>query len=253
MPPIPHEEGGPGTASPTRLTYRNLTMWHLLMRAYGVEPYQLSGPAWAVELRFPPTEAFELAATLPPGATKEQLAIMLQNALADRFHLKVHRENKTTQGYALTVGKQGPKLTRSPESVAPTEAEAGPRPYVLGKDGFPTEPPSYSGLLVDAKPDRIRLKFARTSMADLAKWLGKNRKSPVIDRTGLEGQYDFIFEFQNGGPSTVDAGDTAPAGDGGAPSLFYALESVLALKLVRETCPIEMLVIDHVDHMPTAN
>jgi uncharacterized protein (TIGR03435 family) len=229
-------------------------MFQLLIRAYEVEPYQLSGPAWAVEFKFPPTEAFELTATLPAGTTEEQLALMLQNALADRFHLKIHRENKTTQCYALMVGKQGSKLTRSPEMVVPVDAEAGPRPFVLGKDGFAIEPPSYSGLLVDARlPDRIRLKFARTSMADLAKWLGKNRKAPVIDRTRLEGQYDFLFEFQNGGPTTVDAAEAAPAGDGGAPTLFYALESVLGLKLVRETCPIEMLVIDHVDHQPTAN
>jgi uncharacterized protein (TIGR03435 family) len=248
MPPIPKKEGGPGTS---KIAFHNYPLRDLLLQAYDVQPYQISGPSWVVDVVYADKDMFDLSATMPAETTKEQFATMLQNALVERFNMKIHRENTTAQGYALTIGKQ-PKLARSPEFAGSVEADAGFRIYPLGKDDFEMYPPGYSGLSIKIQSDRHRIKFMRQSMAQFAKWAGATQlKRPVIDRTGLEGSYDFILEFEWGGPKTADPADGSPAA--AAPSFLNAVESVLGLKLVREMCPIEMLVIDHVDRVPTAN
>jgi uncharacterized protein (TIGR03435 family) len=70
---IMRSSGGPGTADPERFTYENVTLQALLLRAYGLKNYQISGPGWLA------SERFDIRAKVPPGATKEQLNGMLRN------------------------------------------------------------------------------------------------------------------------------------------------------------------------------
>src|ERR1035438_9790555 len=86
--------GGPGTGDPTRLAIDNYSFFSLIMRAYDLSPFQISG----VERN---GEPFNITAKIPEGATKEQFRVMLQNLLADRFQLKVHRETKELPIYEI--------------------------------------------------------------------------------------------------------------------------------------------------------
>src|SRR5580658_6614238 len=121
-------EGGPGTADPVRIQYRYLTLKTLLMTAFNVKTYRISGPAWI------DTERFDIVATLPPGAAKDQLAVMLQNLPAERFKIALHRETKELPMYSLTLAKSGPKMKQSTESPAGA-APPRSRPRI-GPDGF---------------------------------------------------------------------------------------------------------------------
>jgi uncharacterized protein (TIGR03435 family) len=96
--------GGPGTASPGQVSFKNASFRSILMSAYGLKQHQISGPDWIK------ITGFNIEAKLPPGATREQLKPMLQTLLAERFHLAVHRETRDLPVFGLVVGKNGPKL-----------------------------------------------------------------------------------------------------------------------------------------------
>jgi Protein of unknown function (DUF3738) len=83
-------KGGPGTADPGRIIYTNLSLKDLLMLAYNVKEYQVNSPDWMEES----SARFVIGATIHAGATQEQVNRMLQNLLADRFKLTLHRENE---------------------------------------------------------------------------------------------------------------------------------------------------------------
>jgi uncharacterized protein (TIGR03435 family) len=87
--------GGPGTDDPARITFSSVTMKRLLMAAYRVDEEQISGPDWLDSQRYAVT------AKVPAGSTKEQLLIMLQGLLAERFHLTLHQEMKEFPAYEL--------------------------------------------------------------------------------------------------------------------------------------------------------
>src|ERR1035441_5549283 len=91
---------GPGTSDPGLLRCMNCTLADVVVKAYDIEKYQLSGPDWL------DTELL-ITAKVPAGATKEQFRLMLQNLLTERFKLALHREKKDVSGYALMVGKDG--------------------------------------------------------------------------------------------------------------------------------------------------
>ena len=99
--------GGPGTGNPGRITIARATLTNLLTRAYDVWFDQVSGPAW---LNDGSAYAYRIDATLPPNTTMEQFRLMLQNLLAERFHLRLHHETKLRPGYELVVASGGPKL-----------------------------------------------------------------------------------------------------------------------------------------------
>jgi uncharacterized protein (TIGR03435 family) len=134
--------GGPGSNDPTRVTAEGVSMTELLMRAYDVKRYQLSGPSWME------TERFSISAKVPEGATKEQFILMLQNLLAERFKMAVHHEQKEMPVFELQVGKGGSKLKESAADIAPAVADApvplppaGPVRMQLDAEGYPMPPP----------------------------------------------------------------------------------------------------------------
>src|SRR5262249_3697028 len=96
--------GGPGTPDPGQISYFNVTLRNVLMTAYDVKDYQISGPGWLG------SERYDIIAKVPPGTTKEQLRLMLQNLLAERFQVSLHHESKELPMFALVVAKGGPKM-----------------------------------------------------------------------------------------------------------------------------------------------
>src|SRR5260370_14808764 len=96
-----------------RVDIANLSLADLVRIAYRVKPYQIAGPDWMKGDRF------DILGKLPEGASPDQVPEMLQELLAQRFKLAVHRETKEHAVYALVVGKNGPKLVEAPADAVP--------------------------------------------------------------------------------------------------------------------------------------
>ena len=200
--------GGPGTSDPSRLDLQFVTLRQLLTRAYNVKPYQISGPSTL------DAERFNVTAKVPEGSTKEQVNIMLQNLLAERFKATIHRETKELPAYALLVGKNGPKLRPAEEIAAPAgDAKALPPPRPpgngppmmppreLGKDGFPQMPAGAGrgGNVMMMMPGRMKMSMSNQTMAGLCDILANQLDRPVVDLTQLTGKYDFTLAFSTEG------------------------------------------------------
>src|SRR5262249_53234678 len=149
-------------------------------------------------------ERFDITATMPPDTTKEQFHVMLQNLLAERFKITLHREKKELPMYSLVVTKGGPKLKESTATPPSADGEGPlmlppppPGPPKLGPDGFPILPnmAGRPGLFMMMMPGRARLTANQQSMQDLVNRLTGQLNRPVIDNTGLTAKYDFVLTY----------------------------------------------------------
>ncbi|MGA3328309.1 MAG: TIGR03435 family protein [Terriglobia bacterium] len=170
---------------------------------------------------------------------REQMILMLQSLLADRFKLKVRREIKELPVYALVVAKGGPEFldTTCPErdsaATAPNSTLPPPKP-----------PPCPSGMLCSQ---------LYMSMGQMADSLSSRLDRPVIDQTGLQGRYCMKIQYARPQPASSNAGMNIPPPLGpSGPSLPEALQQQLGLKLKPTKGPVEFLVIDHIER-PSEN
>lgn len=147
--------------------------------------------------------------------SREQLKPRLQNLLAERFHLTTHFETRTVRGYALIPAKGGPKLERTQGGRPP-----GYRVYVGAG----------------------RIEGINWTMPFLASMLQRVTHFQVEDQTGLSGSYDIKLNF---------APDMEQ--ESALPSLFTAVGETLGLQLKPRQIPVQVLVIDHIDRVPTQN
>lgn len=240
-------KGGPGSDDPGRVTYSFTRIRDLMVDAYGVKHYQISGgPNWL------DSERFDIEARVPEGATKEQVKVMLQNLLAERFKLTLHRETKVLPIYALVVaGSKGARLKESTASNAPPapnsqpndagRGEGGSPPPLppgfekggikIGADGCPEAPPMVSGRpgnFMLMTPSGACMISNGQTMEGLATQLSNQFDRPVIDQTGLKGKYDFRLRFdpssmpmvggRGGGIQIRDGGPRLGPGPAGDPS-----------------------------------
>jgi uncharacterized protein (TIGR03435 family) len=258
--------GGPGTGDPGRITSARATLSDLLARAYDVWLDQISGPAW---LNDRSAYAYRIDATLAPNTIMEQFRLMLQNLLAERFHLRLHHETKTRPGYELVVASGGPKLK---EWDPATSAAAGK--FGVDGNGFPRLPAGSSvGFVISKSGGMAPIRMAhRETMAMFCRGLGGNinmsngtpigsPQARVVDKTGLSGTYEFTLEFAG----SMGMMPSAPAGSEpgtplasdpteGAPDIFTAVEKQLGLKLVKvKDIPVDILIVENADKVPTAN
>ena len=275
--------GGPGTNDPGRVRYPYMSLRNLLMNAYDVKSFQIQGPPWL------DTERFEVNATMRPETTKEQFRVMLQNLLAERFKLTIHRETRELPMYSLVVARNGPKMKESaPASTGKDEGDPAPPPPLpaqpkIGPDGFPVmswPAGGRGGLFMMAMPGRARLVGQGQTMLDLANRLTAQLNRPVGDATGLTAKYDFTLTFSPegmnepmgprlpvgpGGGMMVAVGPPPPSGAaaGAAPTslpegetppdIFRAVKDQLGLTLEAKKGPVELIVIDHIEKTPTEN
>jgi uncharacterized protein (TIGR03435 family) len=195
-----------------KLTYSNVNLKEVIGKAYQVQRYQIDGPDWLE------TERFDVVAKFPPHSTAEQVPLMLQALLADRFKLTVHLETKELPVYALTVAKNGPKFKTAEAATGITSNSNRTQWHVV----------------------------ATVSMEGFAEFLTSEAGRPVLDKTGLRGAYKMTLDW---------ARDNAPAGNDAAtlPSLFTALQEQLGLKLESTKGSVETLVVDHADRTPSEN
>ncbi len=204
------------------MTGTNISLRNLILRAYGMKDYQLEGPDWLG------SEHFDISAKIPETASaqrgdreqyKAAFESMMQSMLAERFKLAVRRDRKAMGVYALVVGKNGIKFKEVPPG---------------GPSGSSTHNTHFVGTGV--------------SMDTFAEVLSHNTEIPVIDCTGLKGVYDLKLDWQEEHPAHGNA-ETPPS----APGITEAVEEQLGLRLERRKAPVEILVVDHVEKMPTEN
>jgi uncharacterized protein (TIGR03435 family) len=244
--------GGPGNGDPGLLTCRNMNLANLVSTAYKLSYYQLSAPDWMKD----PFATFDLNARVPEGATKDDFNVMMQNLLADRFKLVVHRETREIQQYDLVVAKNGPKFKESPPPAPKADpagdAKKGPAgPVKLGNDGYPVIPGGAGGAFMQG---RARIYFPQMTMQLLAAQLSGQLGKPVTDATGLKGKYaiGMFWASDNAAGAAPDPGGVPTASDP-APTLMQALQDQLGLRLESKKGPVEFVVVDHAEKAPTEN
>src|SRR5271157_237246 len=197
--------GGPGSGDPTRIDYRNVSLFNLVTGAYGVEHWLISAPDGMG------MEKYNIDAKVPPGATRAQFRMMLQNLLAQRFKLQVHRESKEVLQYSLTVSRNGPKL--KPHGEAPQAADADqPPPGVQGppktdSGGYPI---LRGGMGMAMMNGKARLQWDGANVSWLVGLLSGQLHAPVKDDTGLQGKYDIALSWLTSAPARSRTRTPAP-------------------------------------------
>ena len=209
-------KGGPGTEDPGRYWCSFCDVSGLISQAYDVPEYRIFS---AYRL---PDNRFHIAATLSPETTREQFRVMLQNLLADRFKLSLHHESREMRMYRLVVSPGGPKLKAHVEGGA-------------SKTENPQE--------IRKRPAGFYYKAQGKTMADFVKVVEGQLGKPVTDATGLNEKYDFDIWW------TADLNADAATD---LPTIYTAIQS-LGLKLDMHKGNVDVIVIDHMQRLPTEN
>jgi uncharacterized protein (TIGR03435 family) len=252
---------GPGNVySPTGGLFaaRNMTLISYIAFAYKMTDNQLSSfkamaPEWVSNDRFNVQ-----ARTDKSDVTKDELRLMMRSLLEERFNLTAHYETQQVTVYALKLikgGQMGPRLQPHPpdstcSSELPTKTDSSspaPRETITG--GFPT---TCGGivLLPSSAPGRVNIGGRNIALILLANSLTDwgQLDHPVIDRTGLSGKFDFALEYvPERRPSATAPGDTDA--DLAGPTFREALKQQLGLSLVSEKGEVQVIKLDHIDHV----
>jgi uncharacterized protein (TIGR03435 family) len=234
-----------------RFTAVNAPLWELIRQAYAVQRTQLIGaPDWTETARYDITAKAE--ADIPragPGAPAGPLNFMLRDLLEDRFKLRAHRETREMPIYALTLARSDRKLGAGLRTSTVDCAAA-----MRGRGGRvgppPGPPPSGERPQCGMRVAPNQVLAGGVPLTQLTQILSQFTQRIVIDRTGLEGNFDIDLTFT---PERLPQGPPPPGApalpsfDPNGPSLFTALQEQLGLKLESERAPVEVLVIDHVE------
>jgi uncharacterized protein (TIGR03435 family) len=226
-PSAPDEQGHFFIVRGGQFVTANTTLLDLIKFAYGVQEKQVTNlPDWATSQKLDFMGKPDIAGTPNP----EQLRHMVQQALGERFQLKMHDDKKEMPAYVLSVAKGGEKMQNAP-------ADAGALPGLF-----------FRGLGVLTVTNATMLDFTQLLQSAVL-------DRPVVDETALTGRYNFLLkwtpdESQFGGlgvkiPPPSDAADAPPP-------LYTAITEQIGLKLEATKAPVRVLVVDHVDH-PSAN
>jgi uncharacterized protein (TIGR03435 family) len=220
-----------------RVTVANFTVKSLIRAAYSIKDFQISGgPGWIG------ADLFDISAKAEDSANMDQVAMMLQSLLAERFQLVIRRDTKEMPVYALVVSKNGPKFKDANESDPNI-------PQLQGRTDMPANGPRPRVMIVR----RGRLTTQGTNMTGLAFQLSNLLGRTVVDKTGLTGTYDLMLEWApdenqvaNFQAIGVPEGFGAPPPDWQGPTLFTALEEQLGLRLDSQKGPVEMFTIERI-------
>ncbi len=210
-------------------------------------------PKWVAEDRI----AVEARVENNRNPTKDQMRLMVQSLLADRFKLAVHFETQEVAVFALTLlkaGKLGPNLhlhADGPACIAPAPEDPPPGRMPVG----PNEvfPPICDAYMRVPGPNGVRFRDGsrNTTMALIADHLARGIGRPVVDRTGLTERMDFTLNWTPE-PTGAPPADAANPPDSQGPTLLQAVREQLGLKLESTKAPLPILGVDHVEH-PSEN
>jgi uncharacterized protein (TIGR03435 family) len=240
----------------------------LIGMAYKIKYYQIQGPEWLG----PTGQRFDVIAKMPEGANKDQVPEMLQALLADRFKMAIHRTSKDSQVYALLIGKNGLKMKESaPDAPVAAADPDAPKPdtnmKITASQDKATITNSPMGTVKQSMVDGVlHMEASKMPMTLLIEQLSRFMDHPVVDMTNLKGTYQVVLDIS---PEDIrnamrSAGVAMPAGAGGAAgggadtaaepgsSVMASLQQ-LGLRLEARKTPLEMIVIDHLEKLPTEN
>src|SRR4051812_5257434 len=168
------------------VTAHNRTLAQLIAMAFRIKPSAVTGPGWIAELRY------DIDAKLPEGASSKESNEMLRRLLEERFGLRTHLETKTTGGYALTVGKDGPKLTPAQANPAtPLDKEEMQR-RVQEMQRQRMDEVKKSGVM---QRGYSSWGSNQATTGQIAEAVGRMIKAPVVDETRLTGKYEVRVEM----------------------------------------------------------
>ena len=197
--------------NPGRIRYTWVTLADSIQAAYDVRPQQVAGPDWLSYSRY------DIEAKAPSPASKEQLMQMLQRLLVERFKLQFHHESRDVPVFILRAEKRTRLAPSSIDEASTTQ---------ISPTGF---------------------SFQHTTMMEFAKFLSSwpSMGRPVVDETGLNGRFDFAFDWFD-----ADHGDIAQVKRSmasGDPSAFMDAVSRIGLQLQSRKSSSDVLVIDHIE------
>ncbi len=205
---VKFESDGKTETSPGTLRMRDVTVNTCIKWAYGVQDSQIAGPDWMKQ------DHFDITAKADGPVGDAEMKLMMQALLADRFKLGFHRQKKEMKALVLIVAKGGPKLHESAG-----EGESSRQNTAMGT-------------------------IAKSiTMREFADFLGGPMEMPVVDKTGLQGRYDFTLDFTSYLP--VVNREYRPDDFTGA--LNAALQGELGLKMEARKEMVDVMVVDHVE------
>lgn len=252
--PLDDSDAGPGK---TVLFSANVPLFVYISFAYKLPAYETPTllsqlPKWANADRFAAQarQRFEIQARAASPSTKDQMRLMVQSLLADRFKLHIHWERRQVPSYDLVLiklGKTGPQLQPHNDKIPcqPDKPSTSGYPYIPGQ----TLP--FCGRVVSGSgPGGVDLEGRGVTMAQVANAMnGAFGSRPVADKTGLEGLFDVNLdqkfhltptELQQFGIADMQSG------------YVEAFRDQLGLKFVPNKTFVETLVVDHVEE-PSPN
>jgi uncharacterized protein (TIGR03435 family) len=188
---------------PGRVNYPSVDLKSIVAIAWHIDRDLITGPQWMDD------ERYDIVATFPAGATQSQVPQMLQHLLAERFHMTVHEETRSRTGLALLASKSGAKLTKAKE----------------------TSRPGY-----ESSEDKVT--FGKLTMSGFARLLSRFTGRPVIDETGIAGEYDITL---NASMEAMSSGVVSPP------------IQDLGLRLESRIVSAKFLIVDKADKVPTGN
>jgi uncharacterized protein (TIGR03435 family) len=223
------EGGTTRVTEPGSIRYLNITLGEFIIIAFGVKRYQIAGPDWVVSSES--SDRYDIVAKAGESVHRDQVPRLIGPLLAERFKLQFHRETRELPVFALTVLKGGPKFKEG------DGGESSADPDGKGGISFKNYPMSALAVLLTNTPAVGRA---------------------VVDRTGLNGKYSFtanLLDVPVGAP--IDELEVkmrlGADGDPVSSPILSNLQGQLGLKLEAIRAPIEMIVIDHAEKMPTGD
>ena len=212
------------------VTTTNVNVNWMIKLAYNVHARQIEGgPAWLESAKYDTVGRPDT----PGQPSRDQMKLIIQGLLADRFQLKFHIEKKELPVYAMVVLKSGAKITPSAE-----------------------DPNAFPGIGFGQGPGALSLRGRNTSLDGVANALQSNvLDKPVVNQTGLTGRYDFFLNFTPDATQIANFGAGAPGNPGdlnAPPDIFAAFQQQLGLKLESTKAMVDVIVIDKIER-PSEN
>ena len=225
------------TVTPGRIRFQAVMLKDTIRWAYGVADFQIrGGPDWIGDL-----PRWDIEATAGTAATDDEMRAMFRRVLAERFGLRVRRDIEETRVMLLTVAAGGSRLKRAADDALRTDDWR--------------RSPFFQSTKAGPGATRIReLRTERTTLRQLTDYLSRQLRLPVVDRTGLEGDYAFTMEWPadpetvqpDGGPGPPPRPATGPAPDLVGSAGLAALREQLGLSLAQGRAPLDLLIIESV-------
>ena len=219
-PPMEHAGLAEFTSPGGRFSARATSIKFLMEWAYGIQPAQLSGaPHWLA------ADRYDILAKADHNATDDEMKRMIQVLLTDRFQLKAHHELREISAYVISLGKTAPKISR-PKDDETHGLHFGPNASH------------------DQRPSNAHIVATRYTVPQLIDAFARQLGTVIVDRTGLEGEFDFVFELtpDDTRQSLMDPG-----------LLLQAMREQIGLTVKFEKTPVDFLVIDHIEKVAAEN